>query len=90
MLTSLPLPKELRNIIAGRTAARDAVGCSQAGVYRLDGRGGPLWLKLERAGGGLLQERDALLWLKGRLSVRGPYPLLRFSLLMLRDRWKMQ
>lgn len=63
------LPQDLSRIIAGRTAARDAVGCSQAGVYRLDGDGSPLWLKVEAAGGELPREHQVLQWLKGMASV---------------------
>ncbi len=63
------LPDDLAMLMAGRAVTRDVIGCSQAGVFRLDGDGGPLWLKAGPEGGGLGHERQALVWLSGKLNV---------------------
>jgi aminoglycoside 3'-phosphotransferase III len=63
------LPAGLAGLIAGRTVTKDQTGCSSAGVYRLDGDGVPLWLKIEETGQELIREQAVLRWLKGRLPV---------------------
>jgi len=64
------VPKEVSKYIDGMTVSQNEVGCTQAKVYRFsDNTGNALYLKVDKADEVFRRERDALLWLDGKVPV---------------------
>lgn len=64
----MKLPKELADMTRGLRMEQNTIGCSTAKVYRFTGSGAAFYLKIDK-GLALRQERDALLFLRGKLPV---------------------
>ena len=63
------LPSGLAAILDGYSCTKNRIGCTSAMVYRCEGAGEALYLKIAVADHEIQREHDLLLWLNGRLPV---------------------